>query len=105
MNEHLHLITFDLYVHHKKKSNELKEKKIMLSSIKVINTHTLLPEVYDHIDMNACIYARITHCNILQYDAKVSKQIKHHTRVRHVPIKAEIKDKDDQQNNRIQEQY
>ena len=25
------------------------------------------------------------------YDTKVNKQIKHHTRVRHVPIKAEIK--------------
>jgi hypothetical protein len=67
MNEYLHIIRFDLYII---KKNRVKEKKIMLSSIKVINTHTLLPEVYDHIDMNACIYARITHCNILQYDAK-----------------------------------
>ena len=35
-------------------------------------------------------------------DVKISKQIKHHTRVMHISIKAKIKDRDDEQYNQIQ---
>jgi hypothetical protein len=43
----------------------------MLSSIKVINTHTHSPEVYDHIGMNAKIahyVNRIVRCKSEQTD-------------------------------------
>ena len=77
----------------------------MLSSIEVINTHTHIERKSMIIFVEYCYERKKNTLHdsfVIEDIVQVSKQIKHHTRVRHVPIKAKIKDKLDKRNNQIE---